>query len=631
MGRIVQVTATVISAPKPPSLQQTGAIVSQGATTLAPGAYQLLVGTSSLAPILQGSRAVTSVTQTGGTATLTAAAPHGITVGDSVPITVSGAAQSAYNGTFLAVATGASTFTYVVPSGTATPATGVISYTLADVAELNAAVTNFFAMGSQVGVYVLELGPGNAADGVAALSAYLAANPNSNYVPGAQGFFYDYCVPRSWANSPQYLALLAQYESPNAQTYFFTTANLANYAGFTPAMKGAFVVVEEPATGVWPANALSAISYSGAWPTNVLTAISWSNGLVTATTTTAHGVLEGETFTITGCTPAGYNGTYVALNGTTGSTLIYALASNPGAESVLGSLAASSFGTVTATTTTNHGVSVGQWFQIAGVLPAGYDGWWQAIAGTTGDTLVYAVASSLGAETQLGTLLPSTVALLGPTATEFAAAACMQAHLSQNPAPNNLMRPFAYRFLFGVTPWPPTAFPATQVALLAAGVNIVSTAAEGGISDSILANGTTMDGNDLSFWYSIDWFAINAQEDLANAVINGSNNPLAPLDYNQLGINTLQSVLTSLAANAVALRIAQGKVVSTQLDPATFAQNFANGDYKGNVVINAVPFATYATQNPGDYQIGKYAGFTVAFTPVRGFLTILVSLEAVEF
>lgn len=631
MGSIVKVNATVISAPMPPSLQQTGAIISQGATIIAPGTFTFLSGTPTLATILQGSKAVTSITQTGGVATLTATAAHGIATGASAPITVAGAAVTAYNGTFLATSTGATTLTYAVPSGTATPAAGTISYTLEDVAELSAAVTNFFAMGSQVGVYVLELGVGNATDGANALAAYIAANPNTNYTPGATGFFYAYCVPRGWASSAAFLALVAAYESPNAQTYFFTTANLANYANFTVAMKGAFVTVELPATGTWPSNSLVSIAYSGAWATNALTAITWAGGLVTATTTSAHGVLEGQSFTTIGCTPAGYNGTFTALPGTTGSTLVYALTVNPGAESVLGSLAASQFGTVTATTTTNHGVAVGQWFQIVGVLPVGYDGWWLAGVGTTGATLVYSVATALGAESQLGTLLVSTYALSGPSASEFDSAACMQALLSQNPAPNNLMRPFSYRFLFGVTPWPATAFPDTQKALASANVNIAATGAEGGISNNILEYGTTMDGNDFSFWYSVDWFSINAQVDLAAAVIDGSNNPLAPLDYSQLGINTLQSVLTSLAALAVSLRIAQGQVVSTQLDSATFAQNFANGDYDGNVVINAVPFTTYATQNPSDYQIGNYAGFTVAFTPVRGFRTILVNLEAVEF
>lgn len=62
------------------------------------------------------------------------------------------------------------------------------------------------------------------------------------------------------------------------------------------------------------------------WPANVITAGSWSNGtgagLFTLTTTTAHTVLPGQYFTISGCSPSGYNGNYIAQTGTTGSTLV---------------------------------------------------------------------------------------------------------------------------------------------------------------------------------------------------------------------------------------------------------------------------------------------------------------------
>ncbi len=77
---------------------------------------------------------------------------------------------------------------------------------------------------------------------------------------------------------------------------------------------------------------------------NVLTGASWastSGGQVTFTTTTAHGVTVGATFVISGMTPAGYNGTYAAISGTTGSTLVAALTVNPGTETVLGTLVGS--------------------------------------------------------------------------------------------------------------------------------------------------------------------------------------------------------------------------------------------------------------------------------------------------
>lgn len=75
---------------------------------------------------------------------------------------------------------------------------------------------------------------------------------------------------------------------------------------------------------------------------NVLTGLTWAStggGQITATTTTAHGLIPGSLFVLNGCAPVGYNGVYTAIAGTTGSTLVAALVSNPGAETALGQLA----------------------------------------------------------------------------------------------------------------------------------------------------------------------------------------------------------------------------------------------------------------------------------------------------
>lgn len=65
---------------------------------------------------------LTSITQTGGTATATTSAPHTLVTGDILYI--DGAVESGYNTTGVSITvTGASTFTYPVASSTATPAT----------------------------------------------------------------------------------------------------------------------------------------------------------------------------------------------------------------------------------------------------------------------------------------------------------------------------------------------------------------------------------------------------------------------------------------------------------------------------------------------------------------------------
>ena len=47
-----------------------------------------------------------------------------------------------------------------------------------------------------------------------------------------------------------------------------------------------------------------------------------STGYVTFTTTVSPGFIAGSEFTVTGVSPSGYNHTYVAVAGTTGTTLV---------------------------------------------------------------------------------------------------------------------------------------------------------------------------------------------------------------------------------------------------------------------------------------------------------------------
>jgi hypothetical protein len=71
---------------------------------------------------------ISTITNAGTTATLTTAAPHGLTTGNIV--SVSGATPAAYNGTFTITVTGANTFTYVMSSNPGGNATVVGVYSL---------------------------------------------------------------------------------------------------------------------------------------------------------------------------------------------------------------------------------------------------------------------------------------------------------------------------------------------------------------------------------------------------------------------------------------------------------------------------------------------------------------------
>jgi autotransporter-associated beta strand protein len=98
-----------------------------------------------------------------------------------------------------------------------------------------------------------------------------------------------------------------------------------------------------------------------------------SGSTATITTATPHGFSVGETVQIAGVGVAGFNGTYVITSVPSPTTFTYtptqsaSIASSPNGATESGS-------TVTITTAADHGFSVGQTVQIAGVGVAGYNG-----------------------------------------------------------------------------------------------------------------------------------------------------------------------------------------------------------------------------------------------------------------
>ena len=246
---IVIVSDSISQAPAPSTLQQTGAFISQGGTTEAIGSLTLLTAQSSLTAILNGALAVTSLSQSAGLATCTTTAAHGIPVGDVIQVVIAGATPSAYNGLKTVTATTTTAFTFAISSGTSSPATGTIVYTLEDVTELTAMNTTFFDQQGIKSVYVLELGPGQAADGITALAAYITANPKK---------VYSWLVPSEW-DGAGLVTFVNNYTAANAQVYFWittTTGNQALYAG----KKSAIALV--------PAPGAPATEFTMAWPFN---------------------------------------------------------------------------------------------------------------------------------------------------------------------------------------------------------------------------------------------------------------------------------------------------------------------------------------------------------------------------
>lgn len=191
---------------------------------------------------------------------------------------------------------------------------------------------------------------------------------------------------------------------------------------------------------------------------------------------------------------------------------------------------------------------------------------------------------------------------------EFQAAVLLYQVLVNNPSVANLAAPLDFRFAYGVTPWNAGAAgnQAAINAILSASGNLIATGAEGGISTALIRNGTTMDGSQFMFWYAVDWVLINAKQQLAAAIINGSNSQ-PPLYYSQVGINTLLAILNDIG-------------VAGQAFGLLLASTFS-----------AVSFSTYTSENPSAYAAGIYNGFSATITPQNGFVSITFYLDATQF
>ena len=251
MPNIVNVVVTQQVASAPSQLQQTGAFVSQGGTTLAAGTTQLLTQLSDLTSILRPATAITSLTWATNVVTVTTTTAHGIPSGDTVQIVIAGSVPTGYNGTFAGTSTGTNTVTYPLltnPGSETTAGTLQLNSTL----ELTAMGNTFFAQGSTVSVFVLELGVNTVTNGITELETYITTNvghPPTSSTPQ----FYSYLLPIEWdVVGAETMAGL--YDGTTAQVYFYVSSTLATYSGWE-GKKSAFVTLPSPSA---PAQEFSA-------------------------------------------------------------------------------------------------------------------------------------------------------------------------------------------------------------------------------------------------------------------------------------------------------------------------------------------------------------------------------------
>jgi hypothetical protein len=398
-----------------------------------------------------------------------------------------------------------------------------------------------------------------------------------------------------------------------------------------------------------------------------ITSMVLASGVVTVTTAAPHGFPASETLgvVIAGVTPAAYNGPVQAtITGT--STFTYPLSGAPGAVTVQGTVTDADVGELLAMATTHfaQGSSVSVYvLELGDGTPA--NGVTSLTAFLTGNPLTfysYLVPREWAGEPTFLSLIASyesttakqyffvtatqanytnftplmkcvymAIEAPGIPSLEFSLAATFYVTLKYNPSSTNKVAPLCFSFVVGVTPYPTIGNNALLATFKTANLNYVATGAEGGISNTIIKWGTMADGNPFNYWYSVDWMQINIDLNIANEVINGSNNSLAPLYYDQQGINRLQIRSQSTAAQAVGNGLALGPVNAYALAPDQFIDLLTSGNAPIGVIVNAVPFAPYVTENPQDYPGGIYGGLSIAYTPARGFTTIIFNINVSNF
>jgi subtilisin-like proprotein convertase family protein len=290
---------------------------------------------------------VDAVTSVNTTATVTTASAHGYVTGDIVTIT--GANQAAYNGSFIVTVVSPTRFTYSIPSAApATPATGTIS-TYRTARALSVASL---------------LGDGTTA-------TLRTATPN-RFGPGDR-------IVIAGANQAGFNGTFTITGILDPQTFTFAnaTSGLATGAVFT---------------------------YRDSTPTPSVMSLSGNGTTATVVTTTAHGFLPGDVVVIDGDTSGRFNGTFtiatvpntttftfastVAAPGT-GSMIAYRYANAAAIASPVMNLSGDGI-TATVMTTTPHGFVAGDQIVIDGATPAGFNGRWVINSVTNPFTFTFA-------------------------------------------------------------------------------------------------------------------------------------------------------------------------------------------------------------------------------------------------
>jgi hypothetical protein len=252
-----------------------------------------MVSQAFTAPSKGGS--ISGITRSGSTATATTAIPHGMSSGYSV--TIAGATQTEYNGTFVVVVTGASTFTYTVSGTPATPATGTIIFngvTTLWVRDLPSA-SNVAAFQSGDSVVLRKFTRG--VEGSLTISECIGVL--TSYTDGTSG-------------------------NEGQQSWTFTRNSGADsgamLAGQVVAVDSVVLDFGVSGNGYYEVSAIDG--------TVTVASITRVSTTATLTTSSAHGYQTGDSVTISGANETQYNGTFT-ITVTSATVFTYTVSGSP--------------------------------------------------------------------------------------------------------------------------------------------------------------------------------------------------------------------------------------------------------------------------------------------------------------
>jgi hypothetical protein len=323
----------------------------------------------------------------GGTATITTdlLPPLGYVVGQSV--TISGMTPSGFNGTFVITSASGNTFSYALATNPGTATSFGHVFPPADVTLVGAST------GPIRGSLVIDPTNPNVAtfmrtDGLLPPDSYtvtvttqlkgiggltLSSNYSNNLIvasPGspvlsvpsfARGPGQTVNVPNTSSGIPVTVTGTTSVSQASFSLTYDPTLLTIPTTGAVTLSSGAsgagLAVKSATITPIDTHHSALVVSVSGGsgWtlPTSAINAASWAliNGVgtVTITTSAAHGFLVGQTVTITGMTPSGYNGTFAITSVPSATQFTYTLATNPGTATAFGSATDPTLLTIAAT------------------------------------------------------------------------------------------------------------------------------------------------------------------------------------------------------------------------------------------------------------------------------------------